>query len=81
MLSQEVIFRLLQYVYYMIMGEWCRMKYSSMGNLRDKKGKFTSRKQLANGESILCSCCSFFNIMIVLVQNLIWLKLKLSRLR
>ena len=33
-----------------------------MGNLRDKKGKFTSRKQPANGESISCSC--FFNIMI-----------------
>ena len=27
-----------------------------MGNLRDKKGKFTSPKQLANGESISCSC-------------------------
>ena len=33
-----------------------------MGNWRDKKGKFTSRKQLANGESIPCSC--FFYIMI-----------------
>ena len=33
-----------------------------MGNLRDKKGKFTSRKQLANGESISCSC--FFYIVI-----------------
>ena len=33
------------------------MKCSSIGNLRDKKGKFTSRKQLANGESsISCSC-------------------------
>ena len=31
------------------------MKYSSIGNLRDKKGKFTSRKQLADGESISCS--------------------------
>ena len=27
------------------------MKYSSMGNLRDKEGKLASRKQLANGES------------------------------
>ena len=34
-----------------------------MGNLRDKKGKLTSRKQLANGESISCSCF-FLNIMI-----------------
>ena len=33
-----------------------------MGNLRDKKWKLTSRKQLANGESVSCSC--FFNIMI-----------------
>ena len=38
------------------------MKCSSMGKLRDKKGKFTSRNQLANGESISCSC--FFYIMI-----------------
>ena len=30
-----------------------------MGNLRDKKGKFTSQKQLANGES---SSCSFFTM-------------------
>ena len=34
-----------------------------MGNLRDKKRKFTSQKQEANGESILCSCL-FFKIMI-----------------
>ena len=34
-----------------------------MGNLRDKKGKFTSRKQLTNGESISCSW-GFFYIMI-----------------
>ena len=33
-----------------------------MGNLRGKKGKFTSLKQLANGESISCSW--FFYIMI-----------------
>ena len=32
-----------------------------MGNLRDKKGKFTSRKQLENGEPI--SCMLFFKIM------------------
>ena len=37
------------------------MKYSSVGNWRDKKGKFTSQKQLANGESI---SYSFFIIMI-----------------
>ena len=30
-----------------------------MGNLRDKKGKFTSRKQLANRESTSCSWFSF----------------------
>ena len=35
-----------------------------MGNLRDKKGKFTSQKQLANGESISCCCCFFIYIMI-----------------
>ena len=42
------------------------MKYNSMGNLRDKKGKFTNRKQLANGESISCSCFSllFNNILL-----------------
>ena len=39
------------------------MKYSSMGNLRDNRGKFTSRKQLANGQSISCSCLLFFFIM------------------
>ena len=33
-----------------------------MGNLRDKKGKFTSRKQLANGESISCSCFLYITI-------------------
>ena len=33
-----------------------------MGNLRDKKGKFTSRKQLANGQSISCSCFCYFTI-------------------
>ena len=38
------------------------MKCSNIGNLRDKKGKSTSRKQLADGESISCSC--FFYIMI-----------------
>ena len=38
------------------------MNYSSMGNLKDKKEKFTSRTQLANRESI--SCGYFFNIMI-----------------
>ena len=31
-----------------------------MGNLKDKKGKFTSQKQLANGESL---SCSFFYIL------------------
>ena len=35
-----------------------------MGNLRDKKGKFTSRKQLAKGESISCSCFLYTYIMI-----------------
>ena len=52
---------------------------SSMRNLRDKKGKFTSRKQLANGESISCSC--FFYIMIDTRVNSDLAKLKLSRLR
>ena len=33
-----------------------------MGNLRDKKRKFTSQSRLANGESISCGC--FFYIMI-----------------
>ena len=36
------------------------MRYSSIGNLRDKKEKFTSRKQLANGESISCTCFFFY---------------------
>ena len=40
-----------------------------MGNLRVKKGKFTSRKQLANGESISCSCCFPFYIMIDILVN------------
>ena len=43
-----------------------------MGNLRDKKGKFTSRKQLANGESISRSC--FFDIMIDTCVNSDWAK-------
>ena len=48
-----------------------RMKYSSLGNLRDKKGKFTSRKQVANGESI---SYSFFHIMIDTRVNSDWAK-------
>ena len=31
-------------------------KYNSMENQRDKKRKFTNRKQQADGESISCSC-------------------------
>ena len=38
-----------------------------MGNLKDKKGKFTSRKQLANGQSISCSC--FLNIIVATRVN------------
>ena len=38
-----------------------------MGNLRNKKGKFTSRKQPAKGESISYSC--FFYIMIDIRVN------------
>ena len=57
-LNQEVIFRLLQYVYYMIMA---RMVQSELRNLGDKKRKFTSRKQLANGESISCSCFLYYD--------------------
>ena len=43
-----------------------------MGNLRNKKGKFTSRKQLANRGSISCSC--FFYIMIDTRVNSDWAK-------
>ena len=38
------------------------VKCNNIGNLRDKKRKFTRRKQLANGEPISCSC--FIYIMI-----------------
>ena len=43
-----------------------------MGNLRDKKGKFTSRKQPANGESISCSCFLYhdrYNLFVHLMFN------------
>ena len=38
------------------MCQQCRVKYNSMENLRDKKGRFKTRKQLAKLEqaSILC---------------------------
>ena len=49
-----------------------------MGKLKDKKGKFTSRKQPANGGSILCSC--FFNIMKDTPVNSDLIKTKISRL-
>ena len=41
-----------------------RMMWSELkqyGNLKDRKGKFTSRKQLANGESISCSCFLYYD--------------------
>ena len=52
------------------------MKCSSIGNLRDKKGKFTSQKQLANGESISCSCF-LYSIMIDTHANSDLVKAKL----
>ena len=37
-----------------------------MGSLRDKKEKFTSRKQLANRESISCGCFIYIYIYIMI---------------